>query len=114
MSGLRLRVGVFAGVVLLAVAGVVVYLRQAVTADPDGHTPAAASVDTGVAPVVAGAHVVFRSTAPGDGYGRVAVVPVDAPSGPARSHRRPASGSTPYAAPPSAWWPCGDWPPRTG
>lgn len=82
MSGLRLRVGVFAGVVLLAVAGVVVYLRQAVTADPDGHTPAAASVDTGVAPVVAGAHVVFRSTAPGDGYGRVAVVPVDAPSGP--------------------------------
>lgn len=80
MTGLRLRVGLFAGVVLLAVAGVALYVERV------GSTEAGAATQTPVrddtAAVVAGPHLVFRSTAPGNGYGRVAVAPLSAPAGP--------------------------------
>ncbi|SCG59176.1 hypothetical protein GA0070609_3519 [Micromonospora echinaurantiaca] len=82
MTGLRLRIGVFAGVVLLAFAGVFVYLRQVTPNGADATPAAGVPVRADVAPVVAGPHVVFRNSAPGDGYGRVAVVPLEAAGGP--------------------------------
>ncbi|WP_328414052.1 hypothetical protein OG470_18930 [Micromonospora sp. NBC_00389] len=83
MTGLRLRVGVFAGIVLVAVAGVVFYLRQVATNEADAATQTpAVPVRDDTASVVAGPHLVFRSTATGAGYGRVAVAPLSAPAGP--------------------------------
>jgi hypothetical protein len=77
----RVRLAVLAGVVLvvLVAAGVYVLRVQQRQAAADS-VPAAprANLQT----VLAEPHLVFRDTALGDGYGRLAVVPLAAPGGP--------------------------------
>ncbi|MFC4018027.1 TolB family protein [Micromonospora sp. GCM10011542] len=82
MSG-RVRLWTLAVIVLVTLLGTVGYIysvrreqTQAVAAAP----PMPAGPD--LTAVTAAAHVVFRSTAAGNDYGRVAVVPLDEPAGP--------------------------------
>ncbi|NES30527.1 hypothetical protein GCE86_05525 [Micromonospora terminaliae] len=93
----RLRLVVLAGVVLLAVLGAGGYVLHARTSQPAAgpKVPAAASRDR-LTSVAAGPHVVFRSTAQGEGYGQVALVPLSAPGGPRTF--TPASCDRVYAA----------------
>ncbi|MGC5020478.1 hypothetical protein [Micromonospora sp. DT47] len=77
----RVRLAVLAGVVLLAVMAATGYVLRA--RHLQGKVEAAPLVPrTDLAAVVNGPHLVFRNTALGDGYGRVAVVPVSSPAGP--------------------------------
>lgn len=81
MRGLPRRVVVLVVVVVVVVAGVAAYAVDAVRqhrADVAG-APTVASTD--LAQVLAGPHVVFRSTLPGAQYGLVAAVPLDDPAG---------------------------------
>ncbi|GIF13763.1 PD40 domain-containing protein [Actinoplanes teichomyceticus] len=79
---LRTRLAVFAAVLVLAVAGTAAFVlrlreqrREQVAAAPP--VPVA-----DLAAVTRQPHVVFRSTAIGDEYGRVAAVPLTDPTGP--------------------------------
>lgn len=79
---LRRRVAVLVAVVLVAVvaAGVYVVRQQA---DQQAVARTATPVATAaLAAVRAGPHIVFRSTALGPTYGKVAMVPLSAPGGP--------------------------------
>ena len=70
-------------VVVLAIGGAIgyfVYARSATTAQA-GQQPSVPQV-ADAAGILAGDHVVFRSTALGDTYGRMAVVPLADPAGP--------------------------------
>lgn len=80
----KLRIGIFVAVVLLAVAGTVVYvLRFKHDKDRAAAQAPAAAVRDDLTAVLAGPYLVFRNTAQGgDGYGRVAAVPLSAPGGP--------------------------------
>jgi hypothetical protein len=72
----------FAAVLVLSVAGTILYIvntRQVQAAAVAAAPPVAV---TDLATVSAQPHVVFRSTAIGNDYGKVAVVPLDDPSGP--------------------------------
>ncbi|MFI5496970.1 hypothetical protein [Actinoplanes sp. NPDC051859] len=80
MSG-RVRLWVLAGVVLLALVASGAYVlrvqqRQAAA----NSAPGAPRAD--LATVTATPHLVFRNTALGEGYGRLALVPTSAPTGP--------------------------------
>lgn len=77
----RLRLAVLAGIVLvvLAAAGVYVLRVQHRQAAADA-APGAPRAD--LATVTGGPHLVFRNTALGNGYGRLALVPLTAPDGP--------------------------------
>jgi hypothetical protein len=80
---LRLRIGIFVAVVLVAVAGALVYvLRFKHEKDTAAAQAPAAPVRDDLTAVVAGPHLVFRNTAQGNGYGRIAAVPLSAASGP--------------------------------
>jgi hypothetical protein len=81
MTG-RFRVASLAGIVVLALVGATVYVlgvrsRQRAAADSAPPVDTAADVAT----VSAGPHLAFRSTALGDTYGRVSLVPLDRPGG---------------------------------
>lgn len=83
MTSMRTRLLVFAAVLAMATAGAVFYVIHArqQLADTASRPPA---VPVGGDPVAVSAspHLVFRSTAVGEGYGMVAVVPLDNPGGP--------------------------------
>jgi hypothetical protein len=83
VSGLRLRLAIFAAIVLVAAGGALFYVLKVRQdqARAAQQAPAVPVQDDPVA-VAAEPHLVFRSTAPGNGYGRVAVAPLDAPDGP--------------------------------
>ncbi|MFI2753392.1 hypothetical protein ACGIF2_08155 [Cellulomonas sp. P22] len=76
------RVGVLALVVLLVVVGVGAYGTRAFRAQRAQVASAAPVAQSDLTEVEAGAHVVFRSTAPGAEYGHVAMVALDDPAGP--------------------------------
>jgi hypothetical protein len=81
MTG-RVRIAVLAGIVVLAVIGATVYVvgvRSRQRAAADSAPPQDTSAD--VTAVSAVPHLVFRNTALGQGYGRVAVIPLAAPAG---------------------------------
>ncbi|MFI7607404.1 TolB family protein [Micromonospora sp. NPDC049366] len=78
----RARIAVLVAVLLVAVVGAGGYVWR--ERQSQAHSRATASVPTrtDLAAVRAQPHLVFRSTALGDGYGRVAAVPLSAPDGP--------------------------------
>jgi hypothetical protein len=77
----RARVLTLAAIVVLSVVGTVVYIANA-RGDQKRAIAAAPAVKVAdLATLIAQPHIVFRSTAIGDEYGRVAVVALDAPSG---------------------------------
>ena len=78
----RARLGLLTGVVVVCVALVVVYVLQVrhVGAVSAATAPTVATVP--MAGVLAGPHVVFRSTALGSDYGKLAAVPLADPAGP--------------------------------
>src|SRR4051794_16711141 len=80
---LRLRVGLLAGILMLAVlgAGGYVLLERRAQEQAGANARVAANPD-GLSAMARQPHLVFRSTAPGDGYGRVALAPLSAPDGP--------------------------------
>ena len=77
----KARLAVLAAIVVMAVAagGIYVVRVQQRQSKADA-TPAAPAAD--LATVIAGPHLLFRNTALGEGYGRVAVVPLTATTGP--------------------------------
>jgi hypothetical protein len=79
----RLRLGLLAGIVVLALAGAIGYVAhvRSQQASERAHAPKVASRDD-LSTVESGPHLVFRSTALGDSYGRVAVVALSTPDGP--------------------------------
>ncbi|MFR9780764.1 TolB family protein [Micromonospora sp. MS34] len=82
MSG-RARIWTLALIVLVTLLGTVGYVYS-VRREQTQSAVAAAPVPTGpdLTAVTGEPHVVFRSTAVGDDYGRVAVVPLSDPAGP--------------------------------
>lgn len=82
MSG-RARVWILAVIVLATLLGTVGYIYS-VRREQAQVVAAAPAAPTGpdLTAVTAGAHVVFRSTAAGSDYGRVALVPLGDPAGP--------------------------------
>ena len=83
MTSMRTRLLVFAAVLVMAVAGAVFYVLHARQKQADtASRPPAVPVGGDRAAVTAGPHLVFRSTAVGEGYGMVAVVPLDDTGGP--------------------------------
>ena len=80
---MRARLAVFAAVLVVVTAGAVYYVLQARQRHVDAASkPPAVPVGGDPVAVSAGPHLVFRSTAVGEGYGMVAVVPLDNTSGP--------------------------------
>jgi hypothetical protein len=77
----RTRLIVLAVVVVLAVAGAAAYVLRSREERTDPAGPSGIEV-TDLAPVAAVPHLAFRSTALGQGYGRVAVSPLSDPDGP--------------------------------
>ncbi|GAA0450188.1 TolB-like translocation protein; signal peptide [Paractinoplanes deccanensis] len=80
---LRLRLGLLALVVvggLLGAGGYVLHVRQSQARASAEAAPVAQAGDLGA--LRTRPHLVFRSTALGDTYGKVAVVPLSAPGGP--------------------------------
>ena len=83
MTTMRTRLLVFAAVLVVAMGGAVVYVLHARQKQADAASrPPAVPVGGDPTAVSAGPHLVFRSTSPGEGYGQVAVVPLDNPNGP--------------------------------
>ncbi|WFE30190.1 hypothetical protein O7623_13815 [Solwaraspora sp. WMMD791] len=81
--GLRTRLAILLAVVLLAAAGAGGYVWQVRQAQARVQAQASpVPVRTDLAAVRAQPHLVFRSTALGDGYGEVAVTPLSDPDGP--------------------------------
>ena len=79
----RRRILLLAAILVLALAGAGGYVGNARRSQARTLAGAPAVATGGdLATVRAQPHVVFRSTALGDGYGRVALVPLSAPSGP--------------------------------
>ncbi|MEU8820384.1 hypothetical protein [Actinoplanes sp. NPDC048796] len=78
----RVRVAVLAGIVVLALAaaGVYVFRVQREQASEAKAAPAVPVSDLTTA--MAGPHLLFRNTALGNGYGKLAVVPLSDPGGP--------------------------------
>ncbi|MEV6596529.1 hypothetical protein AB0M36_06615 [Actinoplanes sp. NPDC051346] len=80
MSG-RIRVAVLAGVVLVVLVAAGAYVlrvrQQQAAANSAPGAPRAELATVSAAP-----HLVFRNTALGEGYGRLALVPLTAPAGP--------------------------------
>jgi hypothetical protein len=77
----RIRLTVLVAVIVVSMAGAVGYVLRV------HERQAAARADTGpagtdLAAVATGPRLVFRNTAPGNAYGRVATVPLAAPGGP--------------------------------
>jgi hypothetical protein len=80
---MRARLLAFVAVLVLATAGAVAYVLHARQQHADAASkPPAVPVGGDPVAVSAGPHLAFRSTAVGEGYGRVAVVPLDNPGGP--------------------------------
>jgi hypothetical protein len=79
---LRIRIAVLAAVALLAAAGATFFVVRAHRQQVAVAAHASSVATTGLAAVAAVPHLVFRSTALGNGYGRVAVVPLSKPDGP--------------------------------
>jgi hypothetical protein len=79
----RWRLAALVGVVVLAVVGAIGYVAHA-RSTQDAARANAPKVPTrdDLTAVAAAPHLVFRSTALGDTYGRVALVPLTAPGGP--------------------------------
>lgn len=90
---------------LLGSIGYVAYVHRAQTVAAESAPPLSTRDD--LAAVEKAPHIVFRSTALGDNYGRVAVVPITAPGGPRaltpatcdRVYARPAEAICLYAKP---------------
>ncbi|SNS37780.1 WD40-like Beta Propeller Repeat [Actinoplanes regularis] len=79
---LRSRLVAFAAVLVLVVAGTILFVLQ-VRRERERAAAAAPPVAvTDLATVTRQPHLIFRSTAIGDDYGRVAAVPLGDPSGP--------------------------------
>ncbi|MFU8875981.1 TolB family protein [Micromonospora sp. SL4-19] len=82
MSG-RARVWTLAGIVLVTLLGTVWYVYSVRREQTQGvATPSPAPAGTNLAVVAEVPHVVFRSTAAGSDYGRVAVLALSEPAGP--------------------------------
>lgn len=82
MTTMRTRLAVFAAVLVVAVAASVVWVLNARRDHREAASkPPAVPVGGDPTVVASGPHLVFRSTATGEGYGRVAVVPLDNPGG---------------------------------
>ena len=97
----KLKLIIFGVVALVAVAGATTYVlvsrKQATTA----QRPSNAAVQTAdLATTAAAPHLAFRSTALGEGYGRMALVPLSNPGGPRAL--TPASCDRLYARPGSS------------
>ncbi|MFD1717163.1 TolB family protein [Georgenia deserti] len=78
----RLRGYIVIAVVVVVTAGVVAFGLNAYADHVAARENAPAVARTDLATVEAGPRVVFRSTAPGADYGKVAMVPLSAPDGP--------------------------------
>lgn len=76
----RARLLIFAAVVVFAVSGAGWYVFGVKRGQAANHAVASSSGE--LAALAAGPHLVFRSTAPGAGYGQVALVPIAAADGP--------------------------------
>jgi hypothetical protein len=78
----RIRVVILSVVVLLAVLGASAYVLrvQRQQSEAKAAAPVAAHADLGT--VLAGPHLIFRNTALGADYGKLAAVPLSAPGGP--------------------------------
>jgi hypothetical protein len=81
VRGLPRRVVALIVVTVVVVVGVVAYAVAAVQQHRQAIADAPTVASTDLAAVLAGPHVVFRSTLPGNTYGVVAVVPLGNPSG---------------------------------
>lgn len=93
---LKTRLIAFAVVLVVAAAGAAFYVfRTRQNTNDEAAQQPTVPVSDNVSGVSAGPHLVFRSTAPGTGYGQVAVVPLDVPGG-ARSFT-PATCDRVYA-----------------
>lgn len=82
MTRLRWRLAVFAAVLVVAAVSAGGFSWQQRRAHGHGAAGAPAPPGTGAWPARGPGNLVFRNTALGDGYGRVAVVPLSAPAGP--------------------------------
>ncbi|MFC3501985.1 TolB family protein [Micromonospora krabiensis] len=78
----RARMTVMVAVLLVAVLGAGGYVWRERQSQAHSRATATVPTRTDLAAVRAQPHLVFRSTALGDGYGRVAAVPLSAPDGP--------------------------------
>ncbi len=82
MNQIPRRVVVLVAVVVVVVLGVGAYAVQAVRRHQQALAAAPTVASTALAGVLAGPHIVFRSTLPGPQYGLVAAVPIADPAGP--------------------------------
>src|SRR5690606_36797754 len=78
----RIRITTLVGLSVLSLAAAGLYLYRASMRWSAGPEPTAASVHTDLATVLAGPHIVFRSSKLGPDYGRLAVAPSSDPDGP--------------------------------
>ncbi len=79
----RWRLIALAVVVTAALVGSFLFVEKARSRQEAAASAVPASaVTTDLASVLGQPHIIFRSTTPGQGYGRVAAVPISAPSGP--------------------------------
>ncbi|MDM8083222.1 hypothetical protein QUV83_00375 [Cellulomonas cellasea] len=76
------RVAIIAALGVVVAGGVVTHIAMQRGAAQARTAAAPAVAQADLAQVRQGPHIVFRSTAPGDEYGLVAAVPLDAPDGP--------------------------------
>ena len=94
----RHRLVVFGAVVLVALGGATTYVLYARREATLAQRPTTTSVATAdLASTAAKPHLAFRSTALGEGYGRLALVPLSDPAGPRAL--TPASCDRLYARP---------------
>ncbi|WP_426594502.1 hypothetical protein ACPPVS_03025 [Cellulomonas sp. McL0617] len=82
MRGWSPRVTILVVVTLVVVLAVGGYVYNAWRSHQDAVASAPPVASTDLAGVLAKPHIVFRSTLPGNEYGLVAAVPLDAPDGP--------------------------------
>jgi len=82
MISARIRITTLVGLSVLSLAAAGLYLYRASMRWSAGPEPTAASVHTDLATVLAGPHIVFRSSKLGPDYGRLAVAPSSDPDGP--------------------------------
>ena len=82
MRRVRSRVAILVAVTVVAVVGMGGYAVAAWRSNRAAVESAPPVASTALDAVLAGPHVVFRSTLPGNQYGLVAAVPLDDPDGP--------------------------------